>query len=149
MIQYLKNGINDKWYKVDFDDGYTLNHFKYNYEVYPLRDWWEKKIYYEYDLIERQNEKNIHTFLISHWEPVGRALGCPDCTREKVWEILVNDLSKGEITWDSEQIYHNLFSVIERYDPKKVIDNFRKQIEKKLGFDPVLTRTIKTKAIEI
>lgn len=83
-IIYAENQVS--WIRYNPDD--VVLHLKEKFDDYPNRRWYEKGIYYEYDLIVYKSKStNTSAVMISFWDISGKIISCPDCAMIKKWFV--------------------------------------------------------------
>lgn len=107
-----------------------LEHFTSVLDDYPNRHWWERGIYYVYDLIIYKNPetKNL-SIIVSYWDIKGRVLSCPDCAMTKLW--YVNQI--GQFDSEHPEPIRKAVKDVEGAIPHKVFVDLVRQLEKHTG----------------
>ena len=73
---------------VSYDPKNVLIHLTERFDDYPNRSWYEKGIYYDYDLMFYNNSRfNKCAIIMSFWEITGKVMSCPDCAMTKLWYV--------------------------------------------------------------
>ena len=120
---------------IEYDVKNVVKHFMVHHDDYPLRNFWEKGVFYDFDLILYHNKESNKKFLIlSYWDVRGKVLSCPDCSMSKLWyvhEYTDKKEGNGDV-WD----FHETLKEGVQAIPKKVYDVFLEKLNEYNGFVP-------------
>lgn len=101
------------------------------FDDYKDRHFWEKGIYYDYELFIYHNEKTNQKALIgSYWDLKGKIFGCADCGMTKLWYVKVFDEDEGVSYEDN---IRDAFLDYQVAIPNQICVKFKNELDKQLG----------------
>lgn len=116
-----------RWIKYDIKN--VCHHFTVRHDDYPIRQWYEKGVYYDFDLIIYHNKStNKQAIILSFYGIKGKVMGCPDCATTKLWLVMQHNNSS------LEEELRKVFATVVSQIPQVVIDKFVKLLHKTYGF---------------
>lgn len=118
---------------VSYDPKNVLIHLTEKFDDYPNRSWYEKGIYYDYDLIYYYNMRtNKVAIIMSFWEITGKVMSCPDCAMTKLW--YVKDFERTDERKVSLEELKAALLEMKNHIPVKVFTKFVEALEKEYAF---------------
>ena len=108
-------------------------HLTERFDDYPNRRWYEKGIYYDYDLIYYHNSRfNKSAIIMSFWEITGKVMSCPDCAMTKLW--YVKDFERTDERKVSLEELKAALLEMKNHIPVKVFTKFVETLDKDHDF---------------
>ena len=118
---------------VSYDPKNVLIHLTEKFDDYPNRSWYEKGIYYDYDLMFYNNSRfNKCAIIMSFWEITGKVMSCPDCATTKLW--YVKDFERTDERKVSLEELKAALLEMKNHIPVKVFTKFVETLEKEYAF---------------
>lgn len=118
---------------VSYDPKNVLIHLTEKFDDYPNRSWYEKGIYYDYDLMFYNNSRfNKCAIIMSFWEITGKVMSCPDCAMTKLW--YVKDFERTDERKVSLEELKAALLEMKNHIPVKVFTKFVETLEKEYAF---------------
>lgn len=132
------------WISYNPDD--VIFHIKEIFDDYPNRRWFEKGIYYDYDLmLYKSKTTGKSAIIISFWEYSGKVMGCPDCAMIKQWAVFDYDTEENEsdsAEFDNDKIRIAL-NDSKPVLPIKIFRGFCNKLKESFGINPYKDEDIK------
>lgn len=122
-----------QYYQID--PGNIILQIEEVFDDYQHRSWWEKGIYYNYEIILYQNPKtNKCAFIGSYIDIRGKILGCADCAATKLWYVKEFECDKDKTSDEYKDNIRQALKTYEIYIPHQIYVKFLEELGKEIGF---------------
>ena len=99
------------------------------FDDYANRHFWEKGIYYDYEIALYYNKQTGKlAFIGSYWDIKGKVFGCADCAMTKLWYVKEGIEGQNELDLLREALRDFEVAI-----PHKVFAKFVTELDKELG----------------